>query len=314
MAWLPLHDTYTDDAKNVALRSLLKFEEADVYPTRLWLWALKNRPDGKLLPGDVERVCRWRGKRGRLEAAMREARWLDKDGNINNWEQWAGLEIARIEEERRAERERKAKWRKSRKCPGDNGGTCPGDNGGTCPVHCPGDMSHDVPPPVPRDSRAPARSRPRAPAESRAEQSIREHEDKNTSGAGAPKDDAQVDASGWRKHVPQAVQELVDVLRREVTKYSPEAVWGTPTKQEAIAGNRLVGLYRAGKIPGAGERQRERLLFVLHAAPASEFWRGKLFTLNAVEKHLNALLELTRKDWDTWKADPDPLAVFAQCR
>lgn len=112
------------------------------------------------------------------------------------------------------------------------------------------------------------------------------------------------DDVAWRRKVGADTQELIDTLRREVMRASPEAIFRAPEKQEAIAGNRLVGLCRSGKLT------RERLLFLLHAVPPSDFWRGKCFSLTVVERNLSQMLAQTERDWSTCKDDPDPLAVF----
>lgn len=112
--WIKLHDTYPDDPKVLKLQDTLGVATADAFPVRLWLWCARQCQDGKPSEGLIERACGWKGKKGRLIAALKECGFLDHDCSVHNWMQRSGSDLSRMNDAKRHARERQAKSRTSR--------------------------------------------------------------------------------------------------------------------------------------------------------------------------------------------------------
>lgn len=72
----------------------------------LWWWALDNAPTGNLsalAPAEIAEVAEWTGDSEAFVQALKECRWLDPDGQIHDWDEYAGRLIG----DRKADRERK---------------------------------------------------------------------------------------------------------------------------------------------------------------------------------------------------------------
>ncbi len=96
MTWFKVDAGFPDHRKTLSLCQLLGNPLALAYPILLWAWASEKRQDGKLLPGDVDRACRWRGKKGHLESSLRLAGFIDADGSLHGWLEFSGSELAKI--------------------------------------------------------------------------------------------------------------------------------------------------------------------------------------------------------------------------
>lgn len=63
---------------------------------KLWGWVRANRSSGSLkgmAVAEIEHAARWRGRRGKFVATLKETGWLDgEDGRyvIHGWEKWQG--------------------------------------------------------------------------------------------------------------------------------------------------------------------------------------------------------------------------------
>jgi hypothetical protein len=54
----------------------------------LWCWAATNRPKGNtadIADEDLEMISEWNGTQGSFAKALRELRFIDQNGNLNNW-------------------------------------------------------------------------------------------------------------------------------------------------------------------------------------------------------------------------------------
>jgi hypothetical protein len=107
--YVQLDADYYDHPKTLHLVSLIG-TEGDVYPPRLWTWAIKYAKKGVLRSTSmIEVACRWRGESGKLAAAMMAAGFVEMDGlTIHGWMERTGhdLEVYELKKERLRERRR----------------------------------------------------------------------------------------------------------------------------------------------------------------------------------------------------------------
>ena len=123
MAWIELHDTLPDHEKVADMADMLKMDKDMVVGklVRLWTWAINNRSDGKLKPRDVDtiaEVMRFKGKPRKLLDALLSVRMIDvsDDGYcIHDWEQYAGMLMAKREAQRAQNRARQQRRRDKEK-------------------------------------------------------------------------------------------------------------------------------------------------------------------------------------------------------
>lgn len=105
--YVQLDTDYFNHPKTIHLISLIG-PEADVYPPRLWTWAMKYAKSGVLkTPGMVETACRWKDDDGRLHKALVASGFLDEDGvTIHGWMERTGHGLQRYEEKKARGREK----------------------------------------------------------------------------------------------------------------------------------------------------------------------------------------------------------------
>lgn len=114
--FLRLNEGYSDHRKTMRLRSLMRLDTADAYPTRLWQWAVRSSPAGDLTgmePGEIELAMGYSAMDGRLYEAMVKAGFIDVDENgarIHDWKEHTGGDIERMED--RAEQKREYQRRR----------------------------------------------------------------------------------------------------------------------------------------------------------------------------------------------------------
>lgn len=101
--YLEIDEGYQEHRKTVHLCGLMMNPEAEIYPIRLWRWAVRSCPDGNMRtmsPYAIETILRYRLLDGKLYAAMVEAGFIDEmpDGTkrIHNWMERTGGAIARM--------------------------------------------------------------------------------------------------------------------------------------------------------------------------------------------------------------------------
>jgi hypothetical protein len=82
----------------------------------LWLWALKYLPSGNtstLTPAEISTAADWTGDANVFVSALKRTGWIDRDGMIHDWHEYAGKYLAHLEKDR----ERKRQWRANGKLP-----------------------------------------------------------------------------------------------------------------------------------------------------------------------------------------------------
>ena len=80
----------------------------------LWCWAVQNACDGDLsrcTPRAIAEACQWKRRPETLTDALRETGWLDPDGRLHDWEEYAGLLIDSAARQREKTKERTRRYR-----------------------------------------------------------------------------------------------------------------------------------------------------------------------------------------------------------
>ena len=111
--WIESHQSLGTHLKLTRLATTLEISrpQAVGHLHYLWWWALDNAPDGdlsQLSDAEIAEVSRWEGDPAKFAAALKQQGWLDDDGQIHDWQDYAG----RLVEKRRHDRIRKAKMRR----------------------------------------------------------------------------------------------------------------------------------------------------------------------------------------------------------
>jgi len=120
MAWIESHQSLGTHLKLRRLARELRIHRAQAigHLHFLWWWALDNAPTGNLsalAPAEIAEVAEWPGSGDAFVAAMKACRWLDEDGMIHDWMEYAGCLI----QQRNKDKERKRNAR-SKKPPEDD--------------------------------------------------------------------------------------------------------------------------------------------------------------------------------------------------
>lgn len=115
MAWIEAHQELRNHPKAKHLAALLGIPKAQAigHLFMLWWWAVDYATDGyvgRYPDAVIADGAEWDGDPACFVQALREARWLDPDGKLHDWEQYAG----RLIERREANRQRVAEWRRKR--------------------------------------------------------------------------------------------------------------------------------------------------------------------------------------------------------
>ena len=105
---MPVDVDYFEHPKTVDLIGILADPKADIYPLRLWKYAVKHAKKGEFKgPGQIEAAVQWTGAPGLLATALRDAGFLEKDRwAIHDWMKGIGLRVAGYEN-KKAEQRRK---------------------------------------------------------------------------------------------------------------------------------------------------------------------------------------------------------------
>lgn len=112
MAWIELHQTLPRHPKLLRLAGRLRIHPAQAagHLTFLWLWTLDYAPTGDLSafgPAEISAAACFPGDAEQFHRALMETGWLDKDGQVHDWHEYAG----RLLEERVQAKERMRKYR-----------------------------------------------------------------------------------------------------------------------------------------------------------------------------------------------------------
>lgn len=100
MAWIESHQSLGTHKKLYKLATLLGISRpaAVGHLHYLWWWALDNAPEGNLaeIPNEViAEVSLWPGKPDDFYNALLTSGWLDEDGFLHDWQDYAGKLIRR---------------------------------------------------------------------------------------------------------------------------------------------------------------------------------------------------------------------------
>lgn len=114
MAWIEAHQSLPTHRKTLIVADELRISvPATVgHLVCLWTWALDNAPTGKLdgmRPRTVAVAAQWAKKPDDFVSALRLAGFIDPDGSLHNWDNYAGRLMYQRERNRKnvkAHRER----------------------------------------------------------------------------------------------------------------------------------------------------------------------------------------------------------------
>lgn len=84
----------------------------------LWTWAIQNASNGDLSDCSARAIaeaCRWKKKPEQLMDALKSSGWLDPDGKLHDWEEYAMLLIEQNENKKAKTRERVQRYREKKK-------------------------------------------------------------------------------------------------------------------------------------------------------------------------------------------------------
>ena len=126
MAWIESHQSLGSHIKLKRLARELNIHRAQAigHLHLLWWWALDNAPSGNLSAlstVEIAEVSEWPGNVDRFAAALKACGWIDVDGCIHDWWEYAG----KLVDQRAKDKERKRKAREAEKnamsagCPPD---------------------------------------------------------------------------------------------------------------------------------------------------------------------------------------------------
>ncbi|TXH59337.1 MAG: hypothetical protein E6Q97_00145, partial [Desulfurellales bacterium] len=126
MAWIELHQTLPRHPKLARFANRLRVTRAQAagHLTFLWLWALDYAPNGDvsaLEPAEISAAADFSGDAELFCQALRQSGWIDEDGRIHDWMEYAG----RLVEQRMRDKERK-KVGRAKEAPRPSDG-CPAD-------------------------------------------------------------------------------------------------------------------------------------------------------------------------------------------
>ncbi|HNQ90985.1 MAG TPA: hypothetical protein PKM73_20410 [Verrucomicrobiota bacterium] len=125
MAWIESHQSLGGHIKLRRLARMLGIHRAQAvgHLHYIWWWALDGAPSGDLsglAPAEIAELAEWPGDPEPFVTALRECGWIDSDGRIHDWQEYAG----RLVDVRRKDRERKRTVRRtSSGIPADGGRT-----------------------------------------------------------------------------------------------------------------------------------------------------------------------------------------------
>ena len=102
MAWIELHQSLIHHRKTFDLADTLAISQAQAvgHMAALWCWALDNAPDGDvsaIKPATLARAALWTDGAATFVDALYAVGFLDADGRLHDWEEFAGRLIDRRE-------------------------------------------------------------------------------------------------------------------------------------------------------------------------------------------------------------------------
>lgn len=116
--FLPIDEGFVTHRKTLRFCGLMQDPNAVAYLLRLWSWAVRSAPDGDLSsmePIDIEYAVAYRNADGKCYEAMVKAGFIEesapgKPGEIHDWMEHTGGDIAKMEAAAEASRKRKREW------------------------------------------------------------------------------------------------------------------------------------------------------------------------------------------------------------
>lgn len=119
MSWIELHQDVAWKRKTYDLAKELGVRRAEALGllVTLWLWAIEHAQDGQLghlTHKEVSAVSGWHRSSELFVLALHKTRWLDSNGYLHDWHDFAGRLIEQREDDRdrkRADRQERRKVR-----------------------------------------------------------------------------------------------------------------------------------------------------------------------------------------------------------
>lgn len=114
MAWIESHQSLGTHLKLRRLARELRIHRAQAigHLHFLWWWALDNAPTGNLsalAPAEIAEVAEWPGSADQFVAAMKSCGWVDENGMIHDWMEYAGFLIQQREKDKKRKRDARNK-------------------------------------------------------------------------------------------------------------------------------------------------------------------------------------------------------------
>ena len=126
--WLQVYSNLPSHPKVSRLADLLGLNHKHVQPEviavgiviNLWTWAIQNCPNGFLTVSTraIAKACGWTGNPDVLYEALIAADFVESDGYIHDWDEYAGLLLEQDENRKAKTRERVKRYREQ-KCNAD---------------------------------------------------------------------------------------------------------------------------------------------------------------------------------------------------
>ena len=113
MAWIEVHQTLNRHPKLARLATTLRIPKAQAagHLLFLWLWSLDYAPEGDLSsfgPAEIAAAADFTGDAEKFGGALRDTGWVESDGQIHDWSDYAGRLIERKTANKQRMRERRA--------------------------------------------------------------------------------------------------------------------------------------------------------------------------------------------------------------
>lgn len=117
MAWIEFHQQLGRHPKVLRLAGKLHIHPAQVigHLAYLWWWSLDYVPNGDLSAStstEIASAATWPGDADKFLAALKETEWIDENGMIHDWMDYAGKLVEQRSNERERTRMRVAEYRK----------------------------------------------------------------------------------------------------------------------------------------------------------------------------------------------------------
>ena len=130
--WIQVYSNLIKHPKTYALADELKLTSKDASPNAvaagmlvsLWLWAAQNATDGDLSkcpPRAIAEAAEYRKNPVTFVAALKKTKWLDNDGRLHDWGEYATLLIELAQQQREKARQRTERCRAKKKTSGNDG-------------------------------------------------------------------------------------------------------------------------------------------------------------------------------------------------